>query len=69
GVGTWQRYARNVREDYEALFGRRPAPRVGGVAVMIDTNDTRGQAETLIADLAFYRAAAREQKIPTSMLR
>lgn len=69
GVGTWQRYARNVREDYEALFGRRPAPRVGGVAVMIDTNDTRGQAETLVADLAFHRAAAREPKIPTSMLR
>lgn len=52
GVGAWRHYRRNVRDDYTALFGRRP-PRVGGVAVMIDTEDTRGAAEALVGDLVF----------------
>lgn len=53
-IGTWQHEVRNVAEDYQALFGRQP-PRVGKVALMIDSNDTASRAEALIADLAFSR--------------
>ena len=51
-VGTWRTHHRNVAEDYVALFGREP-PRVGGVGIMIDSDDTRGEAEALVADLRF----------------
>jgi len=51
-VGEWQQQSRNVLEDYQALFRRRP-PRVGGVAVMTDADDTRGVGEALVSDLAF----------------
>ncbi|MGH7305850.1 MAG: DUF3047 domain-containing protein [Candidatus Rokuibacteriota bacterium] len=67
-VDTWRVEQRDVGKDYAALFGR-PAPRVGQVAVMIDTNDTRGVAETLIADLIFARTRAESMESPTYMLR
>lgn len=54
-LGQWQRQRRNVHDDYVALFGRRP-PRVGTIAVMIDTNDTGGTAEALIGNLEFSRS-------------
>lgn len=54
-LGLWRRYRRNVRDDYVALFGRRP-PRVGSVAVMIDAEDTGGSAEALVGDLVFSRS-------------
>jgi hypothetical protein len=65
---VWQRQQQNVLEDYVALFGREP-PRVGHIALMIDSNDTRSVAESLIADLTFSRGRAGTAKIPTSMLR
>lgn len=67
-LGTWQRQKRNVAGDYVALFGRQP-PRVGQVAVMIDSDDTRSEAEALIGELVFSRAAMERVGIPTSMLR
>jgi hypothetical protein len=54
-AGAWQRQERNVRDDYVALFGRPPLL-VGAMAVMADTDDTRGSSEALLADLAFSRA-------------
>jgi hypothetical protein len=54
GLGVWRRQQRNVLEDYAALFGRRP-PRLGSVAVMIDSDDTAGMAEALVGALAFSR--------------
>jgi len=67
-LDSWQRYARNVAEDYQALFGRQP-PRVGKVALMIDTNDTRGEAEALFGDLTFFRPGVASMEIPVTMLR
>jgi hypothetical protein len=55
-MDSWQRYQRNVAEDYAALFGH-PAPRVGKLAVMVDSNDTRAEAEALIGDLIFSRTS------------
>jgi DUF3047 family protein len=67
--GAWQRQRRNVAADYELLF-RRPAPRVGAIAVMIDANDTGSSAEATIGDLMFVRTGAAERvKTPTPMLR
>jgi Protein of unknown function (DUF3047) len=53
-VGSWRRYRRNVRDDYVAMFGRRP-PRVGSIAIMSDADDTGGATEALVGDLAFSR--------------
>lgn len=53
-IGAWRRYRRNVRDDYVAMFGRRP-PRVGSIAVMADADDTRSTTEALVGDLAFSR--------------
>jgi hypothetical protein len=68
-LDTWVQEERNVAEDYEALFGRTP-PRVGKVALMSDSNDTRSDTEALFADLVFTRrGAAQRTEIPTLMLR
>jgi hypothetical protein len=68
-VGTWVREQRNVAADFRALFGREPT-RVGKVAVMIDSNDTRGDAEALFGDLLFAPGnTASHTEIPTTMLR
>jgi hypothetical protein len=66
---SWVREERNIAEDYQALFGR-PAPRVGKVALMSDSNDTRSDTEALFADLFFTPpGAAQHTEIPTPMLR
>jgi len=67
-VGTWQRQLRNVAEDYRALFGRQP-PRVGKVAVMIDADATRSEAEALLGELTFSRTPPRNVETQASMLR
>jgi DUF3047 family protein len=67
-LDSWQRQVRNVAQDYQALFGRQP-PRVGKVALMIDTNDTRGEAEALFGDLTFFRPGVAGMEIPITMLR
>jgi hypothetical protein len=68
-LGTWVREQRNVAADFRALFGREPT-RVGKVAVMTDSNDTRGDAEALFGELMFAPAnAAVHTEIPTTMLR
>ncbi len=60
-LDSWVRETRNVAEDYQALFGRQP-PRVGKVALMTDSNDTKSAAEVLFSALTF-------SKNPVSMLR
>lgn len=67
-LDAWQVQRRNIVEDYVAMFGRQP-PRVGKVAVMIDTDDTRGEAEALIGDLVFSRTPVESMETPTSVLR
>ncbi|MBI4636269.1 MAG: DUF3047 domain-containing protein [Candidatus Rokubacteria bacterium] len=67
-LGAWQHLQRNVLEDYTRLFGQ-PPPRVGKIALMIDANDTRSDAEAWIADLGFSRTRSKSAEIPTSMLR
>jgi len=67
-LNEWRTYERNVAADYTALFGRQPS-RVGKVAVMVDTNDTRGEADALFGDLIFSRTPQGRTEIPTTVLR
>jgi len=67
-LDSWQRQVRNVAEDYRTLFGH-PPPRLGKVALMIDSNDTRGEAEALFGDLTFSRPGVARMEIPITMLR
>lgn len=67
-LGAWQRQQRNVAEDYRVLFGGQP-PRVGKVALMIDADGTRSEAEALIGELMFSRTPPRSVEIPAAMLR
>ena len=64
-LAAWQAYERDVAADYVELFGRRP-PRVGMVAVMIDSDDTRGRAEALLGDLVFSRRSRGTTEIPNA---
>jgi hypothetical protein len=67
----WVLEQRNLAQDYTALFGRR-APRVGAVALMIDADDTQGEAEAYFGDLTFSRAplaGLENMENATSMLR
>ena len=69
GLEQWLQQHRNVAEDYRALFGRQP-PRAGKLALMIDSNDTRSEAEAMFGELTFSRPnASSHTEIPTLMLR
>jgi DUF3047 family protein len=68
-LDTWVREQRDVAADFQTLFGRVP-PRVGKVALMIDSDDTRSEAEALFGDLTFARPGlVQNTEIPTTMLR
>jgi hypothetical protein len=56
-VGRWIQEERNVYQDYVELFGKEP-PKVGKIAVMIDSNDTRSSAESYIHNLIFRKRSA-----------
>ena len=51
-VGQWVTERRNVLEDYKAMFGGMP-PKVGGLSVQLDSNDTKSSAEVLFQDFLF----------------
>ena len=68
-LDRWLPQRRNVAEDYRALFGRQP-PRAGKLALMIDSDDTRSEAEAMFGELTFSRpGTASHTEIPTTMLR
>lgn len=52
GVGEWQSYRRNIREDYLRVFGEEPGDIVS-VGIMTDTDQTRQKARTLYGDVIF----------------
>jgi hypothetical protein len=55
-VGGWVRERRNVRADYQAVFGEDP-PAVNGIAIMTDADNTGGTARALYGDIVFRPAA------------
>ncbi len=62
-------YVWDSRAPIGTLFGAQP-PRAGKVALMIDSNDTKSDAEALFGDLTFSRPPSPSHtEIPTTMLR
>lgn len=54
-VGDWVQEERNVYEDYRKAFGSEP-PRISGVAVMTDTDNTRERATAYYGDILFLQS-------------
>jgi hypothetical protein len=52
-VGEWQVERRNLLADYEKAFGEAP-PRISGVAIMTDTDDTGESATAWFGDISFH---------------
>lgn len=52
GLRRWHGERRNVREDFQRLFGR-DVRYIDAVAVMTDTDDTGGRAEAYYGDIWF----------------
>ena len=57
-LDKWITERRNVMEDYRRVFGTG-APKVGGIALMIDTDDTHSDAESYFANVEFKGQASR----------
>jgi hypothetical protein len=55
-AGRWQRLSRDVAEDYRRAFNTDP-PRIIGVAVAVDTDDTGESATTWFGDIEFSAGA------------
>lgn len=55
-LGKWVQERRNVAEDYVRLFGQNSLPKVGRVAIWINTQHTKSTAQASFADLQFQRA-------------
>lgn len=51
-LGTWVTERRNIVEDYRRAFGEDP-PKISGVAVMTDTDNTGESATAFYGDIVF----------------
>ena len=49
-AGTWRSHARNIPADFLRLFGRK-VDRLEGVAVMTDSDNSRGRARAWYGDI------------------
>jgi hypothetical protein len=56
-VGTWVTIERNVADDYRLAFGAEP-PRITGVAVATDTDNTGERAVAYYGDIEFLEVQA-----------
>lgn len=54
-VGKWLHFKRNVRADYERLFGEPPGPIIF-VGVMTDSNATASKVSAYYGDIQFSRS-------------
>ncbi len=61
-LGRWITDKRNVMDDYFRVFGSE-APDVGGIALMIDTDDTLSHAESYFARVEFKGDVSRVSSV------
>ena len=54
-VGIWVEESRNIYDDFKKAFGEEP-PRINGVAIMSDTDNTKERAVAYYGDIVFFRA-------------
>lgn len=59
-AGTWQIQQRDLASDFRAAF-HRPAPRITGVALAADTDNTGSHANAWFGDLTFTPAGSASQ--------
>ena len=50
GVGTWQSFSRNVRDDYKRAFNEEPG-KLLSLGVMTDTDNTGEKAQAWYGDI------------------
>jgi len=50
-VKRWQRFQRNLVDDYQRVFGHRPG-RIVGIAVMTDSDNTRQDVDAIYGDIS-----------------
>lgn len=58
-AGRWREEERDVYADYRRLYGADP-PRVVGVAIMTDTDDTQERARAWYGDIEFVASSAHD---------
>lgn len=56
-AGSWQMQRRDVAADFLAAFGH-PAPRITGIALSTDTDNTRGHVQAWFGDLTLTPSVA-----------
>ncbi len=49
-LGEWIQESRNIYDDYKTLFDEDP-PDIGGITLMIDSDDTHSSAESFFTDI------------------
>jgi len=54
-AGVWKIQTQNVYEDFISSFGEQP-PRINGIAIMYDTDNTKGSVEAFYGDIIFRKA-------------
>ena len=55
GLDTWIKERRNVYQDYIRAFGQKP-PRISGIAIMTDSDNTGETATAFFGDIIFRKA-------------
>jgi len=60
-AGRWVKEARNIVEDYKKAFGRRP-PRITGIAVMTDSDNTGEEATAWYGKIVFRRKTGHSER-------
>ena len=55
GLDTWIKERRNVYQDYIRAFGQKP-PRISGIAIMTDSDNTGESATAFFGDIIFRKA-------------
>lgn len=53
-TGTWIVHTQNIVNDYEKAFGES-LPRINGIAIMTDSDDTKGNASAFYGDILFRK--------------
>ncbi len=59
-VGQWIAVERNVKEDFVAAFGE-PVPRITGIAIATDSDNTGARSEAWFGDISFSRQPVMKQ--------
>ncbi|MEX2640415.1 MAG: DUF3047 domain-containing protein [Balneolales bacterium] len=54
-LDQWMTYERNIYEDYKAIYDEEP-PKIGGIAIMTDTDDTKEAVTAYFGDIKFLRS-------------